>query len=197
MPNFFEHLLKKFNIPDEEDFDDMDDYDDEPVEKSAPKIKEKKESSAPVMRRDKYKSTAGFSASKDEAEEDYYQSPKKETRPMKSERTQSSPRVVPMRSAMQKAMEMYVMKPTRFEDSQDICDMLVNNCPTIMNLDGLDIVLAQRIMDFVAGAVYAMNAQIHQISGMIFIVTPMNVDISGDYLSYIEENGFEVPTLNA
>ena len=88
------------------------------------------------------------------------------------------------------------MKPTRFDDSQDICDMLVDERATVVNLEGIDLALAQRIMDFISGAVYALNGKIHQISNLIFIVSPENVDISGDYLSYVEQNGFEVPTLN-
>ena len=88
------------------------------------------------------------------------------------------------------------MKPTVFEDSKEICDLLISGRVTVINLEGFDIDIAQRIMDFVSGCVYAINGKLHQISNYIFIVTPENVDISGDYLELLESNGFEVPTLN-
>lgn len=88
------------------------------------------------------------------------------------------------------------MKPLRFEDSQDICDMLKNERAIIVNLEGLDLALAQRIMDFTAGAIYSLNAKIHQISGYVFCISPEKVDISGDYMDMIQQTGFEVPNLN-
>lgn len=104
-------------------------------------------------------------------------------------------KVVPIR-ATAKGFEVSIMKPTSFEDSQDICDLLMSGRVAVINLEGFDIDLAQRIMDFVSGCVYAVNGKLHQISNYIFIVTPDNVDISGDYLDLLESNGFEVPTLN-
>lgn len=106
-----------------------------------------------------------------------------------------SDKIVPIRSSA-KGFEVSIMKPTSFEDSQDICDLLTSDRVTVINLEGFDIDIAQRIMDFVSGCVYAINGKLHQISNYIFIVTPESVDISGDYLELLENNGFEVPTLN-
>ncbi len=93
-------------------------------------------------------------------------------------------------------MGIKVMKPTSFEDSQDICDVLLAGKATIINLEGFNVELAQRVMDFVSGAVYAANGKLRQISSYIFIISPENVDISGDYFDMIkQQNGFEVPTL--
>ena len=88
------------------------------------------------------------------------------------------------------------MKPTRFEDAIDICDMLTGNRATVVNLEDFDRAIAQRIMDFVCGAVYAQNGNLRQVSGYIFIVAPESFDISGDYLDIIAQNGFEIPTFS-
>lgn len=104
-------------------------------------------------------------------------------------------KIIPIRTSP-KGFEVCVMKPMSFEDSQDICDMLLSGRATVINLEGFDVDLAQRIMDFISGSVYAINGKLHQISGYIFIVSPDNVDISGDYLNMIAQNGFEVPTLH-
>lgn len=105
-------------------------------------------------------------------------------------------KVVPIRTTP-KGLEVCIMKPTTFEDSQEICDTLLTGRATVINLEGFDDKLAQRTMDFISGAVYAINGKLHRISNCIFIVSPDTVDISGDYLDLIQENGFEPPTLQS
>ena len=107
----------------------------------------------------------------------------------------SSGKIIPIRKTPL-GLEVCIMKPTSFDDSQDICDVLLNGRASVVNLEGFDPVEAQRIMDFVSGAVYAINGKLHQISKYIFIFSPDNVDISGDYLDLSAEEGFGVPTIN-
>ncbi|MBE5967989.1 MAG: cell division protein SepF [Lachnospiraceae bacterium] len=108
----------------------------------------------------------------------------------------SSNKVVPIRT-IAKGLEVCIMKPTSFEDSQEICDMLLSGRATVINLEGFDDKLAQRTMDFISGSVYAINGKLHRISNCIFIVSPDTVDISGDYLDLIQEQGFEPPTFHS
>lgn len=209
MGNFLERILNKMNVTDEDDFDDFDDFDagvsyrkekkkegrltreaateEVPLRKEATRV-------TPVQAKS-VKPQKTFDEEK--FEQDYSDSRKE--RVQRTERVASPSRVVPLRStsvSSSRALEVSIMKPTRFDDSQDICDLLVDERATVVNLEGIDLALAQRIMDFISGAVYALNGKIHQISNLIFIISPENVDISGDYLSYVEQNGFEVPTLN-
>ena len=205
MGNFFEHILNKMSVTDEDDFDDFDDFDSEV---SYRKDKKRTESSVqePVkeevssFRKEATRVTpVSNKVSKPQKiyEEDNFEYDYSETKKERVQRTPAAGRVVPLRSAASsRSLEVSIMKPTRFDDSQDICDMLVAERATVVNLEGIDLALAQRIMDFISGAVYSLNGKIHQISSLIFIISPENVDISGDYLSYVEQNGFEVPTLN-
>lgn len=199
MAGFMEKILNKFSITDEDDMDDFDDFDDElPVKKEKKPEYPMRTGDTPVMRKDIVKGATVTTTkpvvkqSRVEDSFDDFQERKERVKPV--ERSASN-RVVPMRSTA-RIMEVNVMRPTRFDDSQAICDVLVGENATIVNLEGIDLALAQRIMDFVSGAVYSLNGKIHQISNLIFIVSPENVEISGDYLSYIEQNSFEVPTLN-
>lgn len=207
MGNFLERILNKMNVTDEDDFDDFDDFDSEaPVRREKKKAERLNQTAAveepQVLRREQTRlAAAPVKAGKPQKTEDekfdYDYSESRKERPQRAERIQTSGRVVPLRSvSASRMLEVSIMKPTRFDDSQDICDMLVNERATVVNLEGLDLALAQRIMDFISGAVYSLNGKIHQISNLIFIISPESVDISGDYLSYVEQNGFEVPTLN-
>lgn len=104
----------------------------------------------------------------------------------------SKPKVVPMNRTM---MEVSIIKPNTFEDSQNICNMLLAGRPVVVNLEGFDPDDAQRIMDFISGCIYAIKGQYHQISKYIFIFSPENVDISGDSLTF-DGNTAKMPTIN-
>lgn len=207
MGNILERILNKMNVMNEDDFDDFDDFDSELSYRKEKKKTERFAQTAAaeepqVLRKDTVRTSSTVKPQKTYEEEKFDQdySEVRRERAQRTERIASANnRVVPLRSAANassRILEVSIMKPTRFDDSQDICDMLVNERATVVNLEGIDLALAQRIMDFISGAVYAVNGKIHQISNLIFIISPENVDISGDYLSYVEQNGFEVPTLN-
>lgn len=111
------------------------------------------------------------------------------------ERT-SSNKIVPIRTTP-RGLEVCIMKPSSFEDSQDICDMLLSGRAAVVNLEGFDPDDAQRVMDFISGCVYAINGKLRQISRYIFIFSPDSIDISGDYADIVgEDMGFGVPMLN-
>ena len=113
---------------------------------------------------------------------------------LRMERPEGS-KVVPIKTTRD-GLEVCVMKPKNFEDSQDICDVLLSNCVAIVNLEDNDIVVSQRIMDFISGAVYAVNGKLFQISDLIFIAAPGTVDVSGDYNDILAQTGYDVPLLN-
>lgn len=143
----------------------------------------------------------------DEYEEEYVEEPVKTTKSARAPRREeeyeeaakqrgflsSKPKVVPMNNRAM--MEVNIIKPTTFEDSQNICNMLLSGRPVVVNLEGFDPDDAQRIMDFISGCIYAIKGQYHQISKYIFIFTPENVDISGDSLSFDGATA-KMPTIN-
>ena len=55
-----------------------------------------------------------------------------------------------------------------------------------MNVEGLDVEIAQRIIDFTSGSTFAISGNLQKISNYIFVVTPASVDISGDFLSLVD-----------
>ncbi len=94
-----------------------------------------------------------------------------------------SPR--PKKSLSAAGMEVCVIKPTSVEDAREITETLLANRTVVLNLEGLDVDIAQRIIDFTYGSTYAISGNLQKISRYIFIITPASVDISGDFQSML------------
>ncbi|MPM17508.1 Cell division protein SepF [bioreactor metagenome] len=77
-------------------------------------------------------------------------------------------------------MKMIVYHPVSYEDTQSIIDNLKNRKPVIVNMEELELDTAQRILDFLSGAVYALNGTMCKISRGIFVVAPNNYDVVGN-----------------
>lgn len=92
-------------------------------------------------------------------------------------------KVTPMRQPAKRnaaTMEVCVIKPNSMEDTREITETLLSGRTVILNLEGLDLEMAQRIIDFTSGSAFAISGNLQKISNYIFLVTPANVDISGD-----------------
>ena len=77
--------------------------------------------------------------------------------------------------------QVCIIRPRSIEDGSKITDTLLENCTVILNLEGLDLQIAQRVVDYTSGSCYAMHGHLHKISNYIFVITPSSVDISGDF----------------
>lgn len=108
----------------------------------------------------------------------------------------SASKITPMRNAKKAAtaMEVCVIKPVSMEDTREIADTLVDNCTVVLNLEGVDVDLAQRIIDFTSGSCYSLGGSLQKISSYIFIITPYNVDVSGDFQHIL---GDAVPSISS
>ena len=108
------------------------------------------------------------------------------------------PKVTPMRQVKKMpgtGMEVCVIKPTSVEDAREITETLLANRTVVLNLEGLDVDIAQRIIDFTSGSCFAISGNLQKISHYIFIITPASVDISGDFQEIIS-GSFDVPINN-
>ncbi len=172
----FDNLTSRFVSGDEEDYDpELDDYDpeeDEPRGKGFFNRKRHNEQEEDV----------------DDDEEDY--------RPQRSTGGRTSLRptgnqgggrpggaqVVPMRPNMNpgKSQQVRVIKPSSFDHARQITDTLLAHRIVMLNLEGLDVNTAQRIVDFASGSCYALHGNFMRISQYIIVITPEDVDIAGD-----------------
>lgn len=94
-----------------------------------------------------------------------------------------SSNVTPIRSAAQApaSLEVSMIKPTTMNDARDIVDMLLAGRAVVINMEGVQVDLAQRIIDFSSGSCYSLDGNLQRISSYIFIITPSNVELSGDF----------------
>lgn len=91
-------------------------------------------------------------------------------------------------------MEVNVIRPSSMEDTREIADNLMSNCTVVLNLEGLDVDIAQRVIDFTCGVCYSLNGNLQKVSSYIFILTPADVDISGDFQSILN-GAFDIPSM--
>ena len=149
----------------------------------------------------------------DGEDDDYYdddeyldeEDPKEESKvlPMKQEVPEEPKkpvsRVVPVRQQPRRlstsGMEVCVIKPTSVEDAREITETLLANRTVVLNLEGIEVDVAQRIIDFTSGACYAIQCNLQKISHYIFIITPASVDISGDFQEILS-GSFDVPSIH-
>ena len=133
-----------------------------------------------------------FTKQKPVKEEDEYEEklPKKTVQPKVTPIRQAT-----VRKTVGNGMEVCVIKPNSMEDTREIADTLLDNCTVLLNLEGLDMDVAQRIIDFTSGSCYAISGNLQKISHYIFIVTPSSVDISGD-MQDVFNDSFDMPIKN-
>lgn len=101
-----------------------------------------------------------------------------------TEKKQNISRMSPIRQQKKvigSGMEVCVIKPTSVEDAREITETLLANRTVVLNMEGLDVDIAQRIIDFTSGSCFAISGNLQKISHYIFIITPASVDISGDF----------------
>ena len=159
---------------DEDDFFDEDDFEDEYEEEKPKRGIFKKE-----------KANTSY-----EEEEEF--EPRRSSRPTNN-------KVTPMRQPSRKsapAMAVCVIKPNNMEDTREITETLLGGRTVILNLEGMDLEVAQRIIDFTSGSTFAIDGNLQKISNFIFLVTPANVDISGDLQDILNTSSFDVPIQN-
>ncbi len=156
----FDGVVNLFKLPNEDDFDDdyEDDYFDDDYEDEKPSARKKL-----------------FSGKKSNDDED-----ESTSFTLNDKTKMGRNKVVPMKTAASRGMEVVVIRPESMEDASEITDTLLSGKAVVLNLEGIHVEIAQRIIDYSAGSCYAIRGNLQKITNYIFLVTPPNVDISGD-----------------
>lgn len=158
----FKRLAHPYEDEDEDDYDDFD---------ISPRPVERRERADRSPRDSGYSGgySGGYSSAPD------------------SEDDRRSNKVVNIRAATQ--LQVVLVKPERFEDASSIADHLREKRTVVLNLESTNGEIARRLLDFLAGVSYAQEGKIKKVAISTYIITPYNVDILGDLIDELENNG--------
>lgn len=157
--------LKKLTKPYADEEEDYDDYDDEPVEEEDPP--------APTPRATRRSATM--------TDPVYSRSSGLDTG-----RTTGS-RIVNINTTTQ--LQVVLVKPERFDNVSEIADHLRDKHSVLLNLENTDRNIARRLVDFLSGCAYALDGKIKKVAASAYLLTPYNVEIVGDLVEELENNG--------
>ena len=88
-----------------------------------------------------------------------------------------------------KVLKVVLVKPERFENASEIADHLKEKRTVVINLESTNKDIARRLIDFLSGVAYAGDGKIKKVSANTYIITPYSVDIMGDLIDELENNG--------
>lgn len=159
---FFDKIKEIVSESDEDDFDDF--YESEDGGSASVGI-------APPVR--------DRASRREEKEERYSERPRM--------RRHDSDKVVNIHTTAQ--LQVVLVKPERFDEAAAIGDNLNEKRTVVLNLESTNRDVARRLLDFLSGVAYASNGQIKRVANSTYIITPYNVDVMGDLIDELENNG--------
>lgn len=105
----------------------------------------------------------------------------------RSQRQSEQEKVVNIHTTAQ--LQVVLSKPEKFDECLAIADNLNEKRTVVLNLESVSKDVARRLIDFLSGVAYANNGQLKRVANSTFIITPYNVDVMGDLMEELENNG--------
>lgn len=178
----FDKLLNFMKLSDEEEYEEeYDEYEDDNAEEEEEERSTfsffKKKEAEPEENNDKVSQPFDSTVSREAKKRRF---------------TSTGSKVVSMNG---RGVEVYVIKPQDFAEAQTAADLLKEGRTVVINLEGVELTVAQRSIDFVGGATYAINGSLQAVSNNIFIAAPDSIEVSGDLKSEIMNENTISPQL--
>ena len=85
----------------------------------------------------------------------------------------------------------HVVMPADFNDAQQLGDRFKASQPVIINLQGADLDLARRVIDFASGLCYGLGGQMERVASQVYLLTPADVEVSDEDRRRITERGLD------
>ena len=128
----------------------------------------------------------------DDPVDDFVEEPRRD--PFEDRRTSGVPRtderrnkVVNIHATTQ--LKVILVTPERFDNAAEIADQLKHKRTVVLNLESTNKDVARRLIDFLSGVAYAGEGKIKKVAANTYIITPYHVDIEGDLIDELENNG--------
>ena len=86
-------------------------------------------------------------------------------------------------------LQVVLKKPEHFDEAPAIADELLERRTVVLNLEVTAKDEAGKLLCFLSGVAYANGGKLKKIANNTYIITPYNVDVMGDLLDELENNG--------
>lgn len=120
-------------------------------------------------------------------EDDFEESARESRSPFEDRKEERHNKVVNIHATTQ--LKVVLVKPERFENASEIADHLKEKRTVVLNLESTNKDVARRLIDFLSGVAYAGEGKIKKVAANTYIITPYSVDIMGDLIDELENNG--------
>ena len=95
-----------------------------------------------------------------------------------------------LEAAPSASVQVHLVLPRSFNDAQQIADRFKDGVPVILNLQGSDVELSKRLIDFASGLTYALDGGMQRVADKVFLLTPRNVQVSAEERARMLEGSF-------
>ncbi|MGL4730993.1 MAG: cell division protein SepF [Clostridium sp.] len=85
--------------------------------------------------------------------------------------------------------KVVIIKPQNYDEAKSIVDNLKNRKIVLVNINGIEQKVGQRILDFLIGAVYSLEGDLQQVEKGVFILCPSNVEVTNDLKNELSSKG--------
>ena len=86
------------------------------------------------------------------------------------------------------ALKMRLLRPTSFSEATKVADCLKAGQAVVLNLDDMDEMDARRMVDYVAGVLYAVDGKIERPAQRTFLLTPRGVSVASEDVAQLRRN---------
>ena len=76
--------------------------------------------------------------------------------------------------------EVVLFHAKTFDDAAKAADELCKRKAVILNMENVDKALTRRVVDFLSGAVYALDGHVKKVAQSTYLFCPHNMDVTGD-----------------
>jgi cell division inhibitor SepF len=83
----------------------------------------------------------------------------------------------------------HLVSPTSFNNAQEVADKFKATQPVVLNLREIDRDLSRRLIDFSSGLCYGLGGHMEKIANQVYLLTPLNVEVSADERRRLAERG--------
>lgn len=127
---------------------------------------------------------------REEDQENYEPVPRFNPRSFRENKNNNDNKVVSINNSSK--LQVVLTKPKTMEEARVIADSVKEKKAVVVNLESVNGETCRRVLDFLSGVTYATNATMRQVANGTFMITPANVDVNGDVISELGNNGFVI-----